>query len=541
MKHLLISFTLLSLVLASLQAQPKRIRVPQDQPTIQAGINAAVNGDTVLVAEGGYTENVKINKKIIMGSLFIVDGDTSHISKTIINGGGATNPDSGSTITLGSATDTTLLITGFTIRGGKGNKQYDSLGFVYWLGGGGIESTVGGGAHIVRNIITGNNLVTTGTVDSVYGGGIGISAPPSLAYTRYVIIERNTISGNTVNAVTVESGGIGLYLMSARIVGNIIENNVVAASTGYSYGGGVVLGSTSAVLYGNLIRGNSSTGQAGGIAVNGYGTYPGSLVMHNNIVTGNYAPTGGGLRVGTLTTVDLVNNTFANNTGSIGTGVSAGNQAGILIRALNHIFSNSNASVQISPRAASANFVNNLIFGQAFGTNSINADPKFVVGDPLYRLADNSPCIGAGPMSATVGGITVSAPTSDYLGLARPRPASTNPDIGALENDRSTGVEDVSEGIPTGFELEQNFPNPFNPSTTIRFELPVKSKVRLHIFNLLGQQVAELANEEVNAGYCQKVWNAGVASGLYFYRLEAVSVSDLSKRFVDVKKMILLK
>jgi hypothetical protein len=56
-----------------------------------------------------------------------------------------------------------------------------------------------------------------------------------------------------------------------------------------------------------------------------------------------------------------------------------------------------------------------------------------------------------------------------------------------------------------------------------------------------GQQVAELANEEIGAGNFERVWNADVASGLYFYRIEAVSVSDPGKRFVDVKKMILLK
>ncbi len=61
------------------------------------------------------------------------------------------------------------------------------------------------------------------------------------------------------------------------------------------------------------------------------------------------------------------------------------------------------------------------------------------------------------------------------------------------------------------------------------------------IFNLLGQQVTELTNEEVGAGNFERIWNANVASGLYFYRLEAISVSDPNKRFVDVKKMILLK
>lgn len=104
-----------------------------------------------------------------------------------------------------------------------------------------------------------------------------------------------------------------------------------------------------------------------------------------------------------------------------------------------------------------------------------------------------------------------------------------------------TSVYLSSGGPPKNYGLDQNYPNPFNPATTIRFNLPVKSKVRLLIFNLLGQQITELANEEVDAGYFQKVWSAGVASGPYFYRLEAVSVSDPSKRFVDVKKMILFK
>ncbi len=104
-----------------------------------------------------------------------------------------------------------------------------------------------------------------------------------------------------------------------------------------------------------------------------------------------------------------------------------------------------------------------------------------------------------------------------------------------------TSVDDETGNILTQYDLFQNYPNPFNPSTTIRFNLPVKSRVRLLIFNLLGQQVAELINEEVSAGSIRKVWTAGVASGFYFYKVEAVSVSDPNRRFVDVKKMILLK
>jgi hypothetical protein len=104
-----------------------------------------------------------------------------------------------------------------------------------------------------------------------------------------------------------------------------------------------------------------------------------------------------------------------------------------------------------------------------------------------------------------------------------------------------TDVEAYRIEIPKEYALMQNFPNPFNPSTTIRFTVPMRSKVRLSVFNILGQEIAELANEEMSAGNFERIWNANVASGLYFYRLEAVSVSDASKRFVDVKKMILLR
>jgi hypothetical protein len=106
---------------------------------------------------------------------------------------------------------------------------------------------------------------------------------------------------------------------------------------------------------------------------------------------------------------------------------------------------------------------------------------------------------------------------------------------------KSTTTSVAEAKVPTGYALIQNYPNPFNPSTTIRFDVATRSRVRLSIFNVLGQKVAELANGEMSTGSYEKVWNARVASGLYIYRIEAVSVSDPSKRFVDEKKMILLK
>jgi hypothetical protein len=107
-----------------------------------------------------------------------------------------------------------------------------------------------------------------------------------------------------------------------------------------------------------------------------------------------------------------------------------------------------------------------------------------------------------------------------------------------------TGTPDV----PREFALEQNFPNPFNPSTMIRYNLPVGQdhilsyKVSLRVYNLLGQVVATLLDDVEPAGYKSVEWNGNyVASGMYFYRLEASSLSGQGTTFTQVKKMVLVK
>jgi hypothetical protein len=89
--------------------------------------------------------------------------------------------------------------------------------------------------------------------------------------------------------------------------------------------------------------------------------------------------------------------------------------------------------------------------------------------------------------------------------------------------------------IPKGVQLYQNYPNPFNPVTMINYQLPMASKVELSIYNLLGQEVATLVNERQQAGYHIVEWDAsGIASGVYYYRLEAGN-------FIETRKMIYLK
>jgi hypothetical protein len=98
------------------------------------------------------------------------------------------------------------------------------------------------------------------------------------------------------------------------------------------------------------------------------------------------------------------------------------------------------------------------------------------------------------------------------------------------------GVSDpVTDNTPDNYELHQNFPNPFNPLTSIRFDLKERTHVTIKIYNELGQEVATLVDEMVNAGNKGVSWNAsGFPSGVYFYKLTAGD-------FTETKKMVLTK
>lgn len=97
------------------------------------------------------------------------------------------------------------------------------------------------------------------------------------------------------------------------------------------------------------------------------------------------------------------------------------------------------------------------------------------------------------------------------------------------------------EPIPSASLLSQNYPNPFNPTTTIQYELSKQSSVTITIYNNLGQYIAELINKDENPGWHEVVWNADVASGIYYYRIHAINLLDHTHRFSAMKKMLLLK
>ena len=99
----------------------------------------------------------------------------------------------------------------------------------------------------------------------------------------------------------------------------------------------------------------------------------------------------------------------------------------------------------------------------------------------------------------------------------------------------TTAVSRMTRLMPSSMRLEQNRPNPFNPTTTISFQLPAPGMVSLKIFNILGKEIATLFEEHRDAGEYSFIWDAGHSpSGVYFYQLEVDGRTS-------VKKMVLIK
>ena len=179
------------------------------------------------------------------------------------------------------------------------------------------------------------------------------------------------------------------------------------------------------------------------------------------------------------------------------------------------------------------------IFADNFHLFSIIWDEsqiKWYVDNQLYHIIDITP----GTLSefhedffiilnVAVGG--------NWPGLPDPTtvfPQKMEIDYVKVYKDGPSSVEDGSN-VPNEYNLYQNYPNPFNPTTTIRYQVPGLSFVTLKVYDVLGNEVAVLLNEEKPAGYYNIEFNASLlSSGIYFYRLQAGD-------FIQTKMMILMK
>jgi hypothetical protein len=315
--------------------------VPSQYATIQAAIDSAKSGDTVLVSEKTYLENIRFRgKAITVASLYLLDGDTSHIRKTVIDGSGATNPDSGSVVSFVNGEDTTSILCGFTITRGTGtNYIYNYNGqMIGTRGGGGIFGNLSG-PRIVNNVITKNRIVAP------VGTGGGVEVLGSVSVTPFVILEKNRIVENSVTGTIATgdlnwsySGGIDITGANGRVQNNVFESDTVTGSDGVASGGMYFGRYANAPLVTGLIAGNvfrSNVLRSTRFGAVGAGLLiasTGDVTVADNLFEGNSAfSTGsgtwaqaGGLGVDDESTAStgrklIRNNRFVNNTiGNIG-------------------------------------------------------------------------------------------------------------------------------------------------------------------------------------------------------------------------------
>ncbi len=345
------------------------INVPADSSTIQAGINGASNGDTVLVAAGTYVENINYSgKNIVVGSLYLTTQDTSYISSTIIDG-----DSSGSIVVFESFEDSTAVLNGFTFQdiifnSGDGpqtiininesspkiiNNRFDNF-YLFQ----GVESAVIYCEN--SNSLIMNNEFTNGSVGNGYvlGGFI-------LSKNSNVTIKNNRI----------ENGYVGFAEPSGYIVSvnsdNIIESNVIInPSMGYC----VICAAISILDGSNCILRNNFIFQAYG---DGYGAVVASesqYVSHNNTFVSN------SVGYANLSSDGIVSND-------------------IIYGSSNTVYLDESSTIQVSYSD---------IEGGWEGEGNIDADPLFCdldSGD--YTLAKNSPCVGTGENNANMGAFGV--------------------------------------------------------------------------------------------------------------------------------------
>ncbi len=353
MKKLLLFFCSL-VITTAMQAQI--IHVPGDYPTIQSGINAATPGDTVLVAEGTYYGqiNFKGKKPLMVASQFLMDGDTGHVSKTIIDGSQLTNMDSASVVYFISGEDSTSILCGFTVQNGRGTSWF-------WDG---YESIGGGGIYIsrstafIRNNIIKNNVLND-TLSPEQSGSCGGGIHASYGFPGTVVIEGNNIYSNTVfsNHLWTEGGGVYLFATNSTVRNNLISKNIsinINDSIEWAHGtaGGIICeGDTIPVIatvINNRIEENETYGQMTGYG-GGMGLWvlDGSSVIRNNVIRNNsHNWFGGGIDILSLdSNVTIENNYFTGNSAMYGGAIDAYDW-GSYVLYQNNVFINNIASEQ---------------------------------------------------------------------------------------------------------------------------------------------------------------------------------------------------
>lgn len=454
-----------------LVAWGKIIHVPNDEVTIQAGIFAAIDGDTVLVAPGVYYENINFfGKNIVVASHYILNFDPILIDSTIINGSQPAHLDTASCVLIVSGEDSTAILEGFTLTGGRGTIWKDIHYNLNYREGGGILVELSS-PTIRNNHIINNQATNLSNVTSAGGGGIRCG------------------DGNPM------------------IISNVIKGNKGR------YGAGIVMNFATGTIKNNIIVDNSGGEDYGGSGIWLYAVGP--TIIENNTIVNNTAilrrngppqsGKGGGI---------LVWSTYVNAQNNI-------------------IWKNTPTDQQIYLESASGTLTYNDIQGGWTGTGNINENPM-VINDS-YLLMPNSPCVDMGNPDSNYNDPEdfINPGTAAFPSRGTIRNdigAYGGPNRNNLIATPTPIIKQKNHTTIVGYYLAQNYPNPFNATTLIQYTIPKFDRVTIKVYDLNGQEVATLVDQHQNPGVHEIIFDAkNLSSGCYFVTIKTGNFSDTKK------------
>ena len=561
------------------------IHVPADYPTIQQGIAAAGPGDTVLVADGLYYENINFlgKKPLVVASEFLMDGDTNHISNTFIDGSQPTNPDIGSVVTFESEEDTTSVLCGFTITGGTGTVESSENMRM----GGGLHIKFSGGKFL-NNHIHDNTVSYNG---GVYGGGMQLGGP--ISEIPWIVLRGNRIYNNEAKSSADYASGGGFFCFYNLIMEyNEISHN---AANGYlgGDGAGVAIGgafglieidvnhnevthneavtamgtNSYATLGGGMsfywdITGNVSNNVISFNSLKAPGTYwswgPGVFIQdiisngflfENNRINDNYTITTQTCRGGGVSLLrsggKYQNNVIQNNSASHGGGFSIiiSNEVGDTAILINNTITDNEATFGggIYAMSSKSVIVNSIIWGNKATTGpSINQTESTlevrysdVQGGVVWAGEGN---INEEPQFQSDGYhldysctlLNMGASSVIIDGESYNCPAY---DIDGQDRPYSNTLPDIGadeaqwQYVSIEEAISGNFeiyPNPVKEQLIINYELENESLIIVELFNTTGTLVQSIAQQTNSAGKHQIELNtANLQPGLYFIRMQA--------------------
>jgi parallel beta-helix repeat protein len=446
------------------------IEVPGDQPSLQAAIEVAVTGDTIVMDHGTYYENLSLTKKLVIGSRFLRDGDVSHIAQTIIDG------STSAVFTISLPKEDTSVLVGLTIQNGEdgimASAPVDLYNNMIQDCGDGIDYETGGSGTLRNNTFR-NNLDD------------GIDLDGTL---YHVVIENNIICDNNDDGIEIRLHNYEGDSAYCFIRDNAICRNGEDGIQFIDYPD-----TTNRIYYVvyNLICDNEMVGvgcMENGVTVEDYhgAAIPETIVLMNNTISGNnFGITGGA-------TLLAANNVIMNSTG-----MGVKNLAG------NSLLSYS------------------LFFSNGTDVSNSNIDGATVIYDDPMLNSDfvpvlGSPCIDRGLALLVCGGDTLfRVREEDYFGAS--------PDIGAKENRGETTVYGLSCEQPLSL-----YPNPVRDILIIDIGNGLDGG-KLQILDCTG---SVLIARKVDAGKMQMSLQS-LVSGIYFLRLR-ISDRTLLQKIVKI-------